>query len=99
MAQVTINEAMEILKQLTSRHQDLIGLRNANSSEQTRYYGANADKPMQINKILYDAKALDKQINAIAKEVRILKLAIKATNQSTKVKGYDFSEEIFGELG
>ena len=94
---VTINEAMSILKQLKERHSELTGLRNTNSADKTRFFGANADKT-EITKALYDVKKLDKLVNQVAKEIRILDLAIKATNQSVTVVGYEFSEDVFGEV-
>jgi hypothetical protein len=97
MSQVTINEAMEIKKQLVARQQELVSLRNENSVDKRQYFGANADKHTEtIAK--YDVKQLDKIINKISKEIRVLGLAIKSTNQSTKVRGYDFDETIFGEI-
>lgn len=97
MSQVSINEAMELLKQIDRRHDELVGLRNTNSAVRTTMYGANADKPVKVEPS-YDVKQLDKLINRLAKEKRVLGLAIKATNQSTKVKGYEFDEAVFGEL-
>ena len=94
---ITINEAMSIMKQLKDRHQELIGLRNTNSADKTRYFGANADKN-EVIKVVYDIKKLDKLVNQVAKEIRMLDLAIRATNQSVTVVGYEFSEDVFGEV-
>jgi hypothetical protein len=95
---VTINEAMIVMKQLKDRQSELLSLRNQNSVETTRYIGANAEKN-EVKKPVYDVKKLDSLANVIGREIRILDLAIKNTNQATAVVGYTFDEEkLFGSL-
>lgn len=95
--QLTINEGLAWLKVLKNRHAELVALRNQNAEKETRYYGANADKSVDKTPV-YDVKALDKMIGAVAKEQRLLDSAIKATNVSTIIKGYSQNEAALGEL-
>jgi len=97
MAELTINEALGWMTTLKERHTELVALRNQNSRDETRYLGANADKTVE-KKALYDPKALDKVITGIAREMRVLDMAIKRTNATTKVAGYNQDEQVLGEL-
>jgi hypothetical protein len=95
--QITINEALNWKKTLSQRHEELVGLRNTNSHDELRYIGADANKTIE-KKALYDVKSLDKMITAIAREMRLLDNALKATNASTKVKNYNQDDAVLGEL-
>lgn len=97
MAKITINEALNWKKTLAQRHQELVSLRNENSHEDRRYFGANAEKFVDA-KPLYDVKQLDKMITTVAKEMRLLDNALKATNASTSVLGYEQDDAVLGEL-
>lgn len=97
MAKITINEALNWKKTLVQRHAELVSLRNENSRDETRYYGANADKTIE-KKPLYNVLALDKLIAGLAREMRLLDNALKATNASTKVKNYEQDDAVLGEL-
>lgn len=94
---MTINEALIWQKTLTARHAELVQLRNENSTRERRYYGANADKTVE-KEPTYDVKALDKLVEAVAKEMRLLNVALKATNAVTTVVGYAPNEDALGTL-
>jgi hypothetical protein len=97
MADLTINEALGWMTTLKERHAELVNLRNQNSRDKLRYIGANAEKTIE-EKALYDPKALDKTITTLAREIRLLDMAIKRTNATTKVAGYNQDEAVLGEL-
>lgn len=97
MAQITISEALNWKKTLQARYTELTALRNENSREETRHYGVNADKLVE-KKPVYDAKALDKTIVLLAREMRLLDQALKTTNATVKVKGYEQNDAVLGEL-
>ena len=97
MAKITINEALNWRKTLAQRHGELVSLRNENSHEDRKYFGANAEKFVDA-KPLYDVKQLDKMITTVAKEMRVLDNALKATNASTQVLGYEHDDAVLGEL-
>lgn len=95
--QITLNEGLAWMKVLRQRHAELVALRDQNSEKQTRFYGANADK--QVEKApVYDVKSLDKLVGNVAKEIRLLDTAIKATNAVVIVKGYTQNEDALGVL-
>lgn len=97
MAAITISQALSWRKTLEARHNELVSLRNQNANEETRFYGANVDKERVIRP-LYDVVALDKLISNLAKEVRNLDEAVKATNAAVNVTGYDRNDDILGEV-
>ncbi len=97
MAKLTISEALGWQKTLKERHSELVGLRNENSHSDTRYYGANADKVME-KKPVYDAKKLDALIGNIAREMRLLDVALKNTNATLNVKGYEQDDAVLGVI-
>ena len=97
MAKVTISEALGWQKTLKERHAELIGLRNENSHDERRFYGANADKVME-KKPVYDAKKLDALIGNIAREMRLLDVALKNTNATVNVRGYEQDDSILGVI-
>lgn len=94
---LTLNEALGWKKTLDERYIELSRIRTENSVEERRYIGANADKVIE-RKPLYDFKNIDRILQALARERRILDLAIKATNASTNVGGYVQDESVLGEL-
>jgi hypothetical protein len=94
---ITINEALTWLKTLRERHTELVGLRNENSATVTRRFGVGGDKE-QTRQPTYDVKALDKLVTTVAREIQKLEQAIKVTNATTTVTGYDKNEDVLGEL-
>lgn len=96
MAKVTINEGLVWMKTLRERQVELVSLRNENSNVKTRHYGM-ADNTTET-KPTYDVKVLDKMITTVAKEIRLLDQAIKRTNASAEIMGYDQNDDALGEL-
>src|SRR5437773_2351856 len=94
---ITISQALSWRKTLTERHSELVNLRNQNAQQETRFYGANVDKERVFNP-LYDVVQLDKLVSNLAREIRTLDEAIKATNVATNVLNYERKDEILGEL-
>ena len=47
---------------------------------------------------VYDVKALDKSVTRVAREIRLLEQALKATNAKTVVEAYDQDDDALGEL-
>ncbi len=91
---MTISQALSWVKTLRERHQELVQLRNQNSSQRTHLFG---DKEVKVE-VLYDAKKLDKRIGLIARDIRKCEDAIKQTNATVQVVGYEKDENILGEL-
>jgi hypothetical protein len=79
MAQITTNEGLAWLKTLKKRHDELLALRNDNAHRERRFYGASADKEI-VKEPVYDVKVLDKLVTRVAREIRLLEQALKATN-------------------
>lgn len=88
MAQITLNEGLAWLKTLRKRHEELITLRDGNAHRERRFYGASADKEI-VKEPVYDVKALDRSVTRVAREIRLLEQALKATNARTVVDAYD----------
>jgi hypothetical protein len=97
MAQITLNEGLAWLKTLKKRHEELIALRDGNAHRERRFYGATADKEI-VKEPVYDVKALDKSVTRVAREIRLLEQALKATNAKTVVEDYDQNDAALGEL-
>lgn len=97
MAAITISQALSWRKTLETRHNELVSLRNQNSIQETRFYGANTDREKIINP-LYDVVALDKLVSNLAKEIRNLDEAVKQTNATTNVTAYNRNDDVLGEL-
>ena len=97
MAQITINEGLAWLKTLKKRHEELLALRNDNAHRERRFYGASADKEI-VREPVYDVKVLDKLVTRIAREIRLLDQALKATNARTAVERYEQDDSVLGEL-
>lgn len=94
---LTLNEALTTLKTLKARHSELTALRDRNSETETRFYGANADKST-VKEPTYDVKALDRLVASVAKEIRLLELAIKRTNARVLVEDYEWNDSKLGEI-
>jgi mRNA-degrading endonuclease HigB of HigAB toxin-antitoxin module len=84
------------MKTLKARHAELVELRNENSHKEKRYFGANADKISEHTPV-YDIKGLDKLVNDVAKEMRLLDMAIKSANATTKID-YDWADDKLGTI-
>ncbi len=97
MAQITINEGLAWLKTLKKRHEELLALRNDNAHRERRFYGASADKEI-VKEPVYDVKVLDRLVTRVAREIRLLEQALKATNARTTVDAYDQDDAVLGEL-
>jgi len=97
MPAITISEALGWRDILQKRYQELVNLRNENSRTVNRYIGANADKN-EVTTPTYSVKALDKLITGIAREMRLLDAALKNTNATVKVKGYEQDDAVLGEI-
>lgn len=91
---ITISEALGWLKTMTSRHNELVQMRNASAATiETSYQGQTVKKEPK-----YDAKALDKIIAVLAREIRLCDNAIKATNGRTELTGYQADDDVLAEL-
>lgn len=97
VAQITLNEALAWLKTLKKRHEELLALRNDNAHRERRFLGSAADREL-VKEPVYDVKTLDRAVTRVAREIRLLEQAIKATNAKTTVEGYDQDDEVLGEL-
>ena len=97
MAQITLNEALAWLKTLKKRHEELIALRNDNAHRERRFLGSSADREL-VKEPVYDVKTLDRAVTRVAREIRLLEQAMKATNAKTMVEGYDQDDAVLGEL-
>ena len=97
MAQITINEGLAWLKTLKKRHEELLALRNDNAHRERRFYGAAADKEI-VREPVYDVKVLDRIVTRLAREMRLLDQALKATNATTRIDAYDQDDSVLGEL-
>jgi hypothetical protein len=97
MADLTINEALVWQKTLKARHAELVELRDRNSARERRPFSAHGDKEV-VREPTYDVKVLDQMVSRVAREMRLLEQAIKATNGVTKVLGYSQDDSVLGEL-
>ena len=88
---------MAWLKTLKKRHEELLALRNDNAHRERRFYGASADKEI-VKEPVYDVKVLDRLVTRVAREVRLLEQALKATNAKTMIEAYEQDDEVLGEL-
>jgi predicted esterase len=56
-----------------------------------------ADKEL-VKEPVYDVRALDRTVTGVAREIRLLEQALKATNAKTFVGGYDQNDAVLGEI-
>jgi hypothetical protein len=94
---ITISEALGVMKTLKARAAELIALRNGNARAVERYFG-NEAAPREVQKPEYDAKALDKQITLIARELRLCESATKRMNVKVVLEDYTWDDSVLGEL-
>jgi hypothetical protein len=97
MATITINEGLAWLKTLKRRHEELLALRNDNAHRERRFYGTAGDREV-VKEPVYDVKALDRLLAGVAREIRLLEQALKATNAKTTIESYDQNDAVLGEL-
>ncbi len=97
MAHITINEGLAWLKTLKKRHEELLALRDGNAHRERRFYDASADKEI-VKEPIYDVRVLDRIVTRVAREIRLLEQALKATNAKTTVEAYDQDDAVLGEL-
>ena len=77
-------KAWHWLKTLKKRPGELLALRNDNAHRERRFYGASADKEI-VKEPVYDVKVLDKLVTRVAREIRLLEQALKATHAKTAI--------------
>ena len=97
MAEITVNEGLAWLKTLKKRHGELIALRDNNAHRERRFLGSMADKEL-VKEPVYDVRALDRTVTGVAREIRLLEQALKATNARTVVEGYKQDDAVLGEI-
>jgi hypothetical protein len=97
MAQITLNEGLAWMKTLKKRHEELLTLRDGNAHRERRYFGSTADREV-VKEPIYDVKAVDRSVTRVAREIRLLEQAMKATNAKTVVEGYDHDDAALGEV-
>jgi len=51
-----------------------------------------------VKEPVYDVKVLDRLVTRVAREIRLLEQALKATNARTTVDAYDQDDAVLGEL-
>ena len=93
---MTISEALGWMKVLKARHAELVALRNENSNVRTTRY--SREDPVVVEEPKYDAKALDRRITLIAREMRLVDEAIKRANAVTPIGDYARDDNVLGEL-
>ena len=97
MAEITLNEGLAWLKTLKKRHEELIALRDNNAHRERRFLGSMADKEL-VKEPVYDVRALDRTVTGVAREIRLLEQALKATNARTVLEGYKQDDAVLGEI-
>ena len=75
---LTLNEGLALLSQLKKRQAEIISLRDRNSAKEISIYD---DKPVERTPT-YDAKALDRQVASIGRQIRLLDREIKKKNST-----------------
>lgn len=98
MAKLTISEALGWKQILAGRYAELVRLRDQNSNNERHYLGGGPQDKTIEKTPTYDVKALDKLITRIAREQRLLDQALKNTNATITVTGYDQDDSVLGEL-
>ena len=93
---MTISEALTYSKSLFNRHSELVGLRDENSKKERRFFGSNAEREV-VTEPLYNVKELDKKINIVAKEMRLIDMAIKSANATTQIN-YTQDETVWDSI-
>lgn len=97
MAQVTVSEALGLMKTLKARHDELKSLRDDNANKERRFYGVGGDKTTEKVPV-YDVRKLDVTVSRLAMEIRKLDTAIKKHNAMNGLEGYDWDETVLGQI-
>lgn len=97
MAPITLNEGLAWMKTLRKRHEELLNLRDGNAHRERRFLGSTADREI-VKEPIYDVRALDRTVTRLAREIRLLDQAMKATNAMTVIAGYSHDDAVLGEL-
>lgn len=97
MSQITVSEAIGLLKTLKQRHDELKALRDENSTREKRYYGIGADKSVEKSPV-YDVRKLDQTVNRLAMAHRTMDNAIKIHNATTVLANYNWDESVLGVI-
>lgn len=97
MAQITLNEGLAWLKTLKKRHEELVALRDSNAHRERRFLGSSADREI-VREPVYDVKVLDRAVTRVAREIRLLEQAMKATNARTTIADYNQDDAVLGEM-
>lgn len=91
---ITISQALGWEKTLKARHAELVQLRDQNAKTvNIEYNGSKTSQEPQ-----YDAKALDKRISLLAREIRHCDEAVKKANAQIVLEGFERDEDVLGEL-
>lgn len=93
---ITVSEGLGWKQTLTTRHAELVNLRNQNSASVTTRYGSTDTSIKVVPE--YDVKALDKRITLLAREIRLLDEATKRSNAATILPDYLRDDAVLGEL-
>lgn len=94
----TLSEGLGWQKTLSTRRAELTRLRDASATRQFRSqnYGATAAEGTVVEPV-YNAQELDRKIARIAREERLLDVAIKRANAVTQIE-FEINDEVLGEL-
>lgn len=97
MAQITVSEALGLVKTLKERHGELKSLRDENANKERRFYGVGGDKTTEKVPV-YSVKKLDQTVNRLSLEIRRIDTALKAHNAATKLEGYEWDDAVLGVI-
>ena len=97
MAQITINEGLAWPENAEEAARGAACASKRYVHRERRFYGASADREI-VKEPVYDVKALDRLVGRVAREIRLLDQALKATNAKTIVEAYDQDDAVLGEL-
>jgi hypothetical protein len=78
-------------------HEELVELRNGNAHRERRFLGSAADREL-VREPVCDVRGLDQLVTRVAREIRLLDQALKATNARIMVEGYSQDDTVLSEL-
>lgn len=93
--QITVSEGIGLLKTLNQRHAELKALRDENAHRERRFFGVGGDKET-VKEPVYDVKKLDQTCNQVALQIRKLDNAIKQSNATMTLHGFDWNDAVLG---
>jgi len=96
MEGLTLNEGLEMVALLKERISDLNELRKENTVRESWKSGKDV---VEVKEPMYDVKKVDKLIQRLSKDLRILSSAIKKTNATAVVSGYESKSQEDFDLG